>query len=71
MDTPKPPDDTCARCGDDVGPGSPLYYDRVRADDSRVICSDCARVEQGHVIPVYPDVDVPITIPNTNLPQTH
>ena len=71
MDTPKPPDDTCARCGDDVGPGSPLYYDRVRADDSRVICTDCARAEQGHVIPVYPDVDVPITIPNTNLPQTH
>jgi hypothetical protein len=71
MDTPKPPDDTCARCGDDVGPGCPLYYDRVRADDSRVICSDCARAEQGHVIPVYPDVDVPITIPNTNLPQTH
>jgi hypothetical protein len=71
MDTPPPPVESCARCGDDIGPGSPLYYDRVHADDRRVICSDCARAEQGHVTPLYPDVEVPITMPNTNLPQTH
>lgn len=71
METPGRPGESCARCGDDIGPGSPLYFDRVRRDDDRFVCSDCARAEQGHVEPLYPEPDVPITMPNTNLPQTH
>ena len=71
MDTSIGPGESCARCGDDVGPGSPLYFDRVRADGDRILCSECAQVERGHVTPLYPEPDVPITMPNTNLPQTH
>ena len=71
METPHRPVDSCAGCGDDIGPGSPLYFDRVRAADDRLLCNDCARSQDGHVTPVYPEPDVPITMPNTNLPQSH
>lgn len=61
----------CARCGEDIGPASPLYFDRVRLPDGRTVCRECARAEQGHVVPLSPEPNVPITMPNTNLPQSH
>ena len=70
METPREPVESCARCGDDVGPGSPLYFDRVRMNDDRVVCSDYARALGGHATP-DPEPEVPITMPNTNLPQSH
>jgi hypothetical protein len=62
--------DVCARCGDDVGPGSPRYFDRVVLGDGRILCEECARGERGLVAPLDAP-DVPITMPNTNLPQSH
>jgi recombinational DNA repair protein (RecF pathway) len=70
MQTPNEPVESCARCGDDIGPGSPLYFDRVPLNDDRVVCSACAAAVRGHVTP-DPEPDVPITMPNTNLPQSH
>lgn len=61
----------CARCGDDIGPGSALYSDRVQAADDRILCRECALAEQGRGARVIQDPDVPITMPNTNLPQSH
>ncbi|HEY0444114.1 MAG TPA: hypothetical protein VGC90_07825 [Candidatus Limnocylindrales bacterium] len=60
----------CARCGDDIGPGSALYSDRVQAPDGRLLCHECALREQGRIAPETTP-DVPITMPNTNLPQSH
>jgi recombinational DNA repair protein (RecF pathway) len=71
MSEPTHGDESCARCGDDTGPGSPLYVDRVRTDDGRILCHACAQAKRGHVTPLYPEPDVPITMPSTNLPQTH
>ena len=70
MTTPERTRESCARCGDQVGPGSPLYIDRVRSGD-QWFCLECWRAEHGHVIPLYPEPEVPIDMPSTNLPQTH
>jgi hypothetical protein len=70
MDAPKRLPEPCARCGDDTGPGTALYVDRVIVD-GRVTCNECAQAERGHAKPVFPEPDVPITMPNTNLPSTH
>jgi recombinational DNA repair protein (RecF pathway) len=70
MDTTTPNASECARCGDDIGPGSALYSDRVQAADGRMLCRECALREQGrNAAEATPDV--PITMPNTNLPQSH
>jgi hypothetical protein len=61
----------CAHCGDDIGPGSALYSDRVQAPDGRILCRECALAEQRRGSKVIPDANVPITMPNTNLPQSH
>jgi len=62
---------TCARCGDSVAPGSPLYSDRVRSADGRLRCAECERAERGMVADDLSSADVPITMPNTNFPNTH
>jgi cytochrome c peroxidase len=65
------PDTTCARCGESIAPGSPLYFDHVRSADGRSRCAECDRVERGLVEPDALRRDVPITQPNPNLPNTH
>ena len=47
-----------------------MYFDRVRMNDDCVVCSDYARALGGHATP-DPEPEVPITMPNTNLPQSH
>jgi recombinational DNA repair protein (RecF pathway) len=61
-----PPDTRCVECGSDTRPGTARFVDRRRRDDGWV-CSDCA-AEGG---PEQVLGDVPITMPNTNLPGTH
>jgi hypothetical protein len=34
-------------------------------------CALSARAERGRIKPLYPEPDVPIEMPNTNLPSTH
>jgi hypothetical protein len=63
--------ETCARCGDPIGPGTALYSDRVRAADGQLRCAECNGAERGAVDPVMDRPDVPITMPNTNMPNTH
>jgi hypothetical protein len=62
---------TCARCGESIAPGSPLYSDHVRSPDGRLLCAECERAERGGVAENASLSDVPITMPNTNLPNTH
>ena len=62
---------TCARCGDPIGPGTARYSDRVRSADGTLRCAECARADRGVVEPVMDRPDVPITMPNTNMPNTH
>jgi hypothetical protein len=62
---------TCHRCGESVAPGSPRYSDHVQDADGAFYCADCARTKRGHVQPVMDQPNVPITMPNTNLPNTH
>jgi hypothetical protein len=44
--------------------------DRVTVD-GRITCNECAQAERGHAEPAFPQPDVPISMPNTNLPSTH
>ena len=60
----------CARCGESLAPGSPLYSDHVRSADGKLRCAECARVERG-VAGRDAEPEVPITQPNPNLPNTH
>ena len=62
---------TCARCGESIAPGSPLYSDHVRSADGRLRCAECERAERGIGAPDMERPDVPITQPNTNFPNTH
>ncbi len=62
---------TCARCGESIAPGSPLFSDHVRSADGRVRCAECERAERGIVAPDMERPDVAITQPNTNFPNTH
>ena len=62
---------TCARCGESIAPGSPLYSDHVRSADGQLRCGECERAERGIVIPDMERPDVPITQPNTNFPSSH
>jgi cytochrome c peroxidase len=64
-------DATCARCGESIAAGSPLYFDHVRSADGRLRCAECDRAERGIVEPDAARRDVPITQPNPNLPNTH
>jgi hypothetical protein len=43
--------------------------DRVIAD-GRITYNERARAERGHAKPVFLEPDVPITMPDTNLPST-
>ena len=63
--------EACDRCGDPIGVGTERYHDRVLLQDGRHVCHECARALRGHVEPVMKQADVPITMPNTNLPNTH
>jgi hypothetical protein len=63
--------DHCDRCGDPIGAGTARYHDRVELPDGRHVCHECARALRGHVEPVMKRGDVPITMPNANLPNTH
>jgi hypothetical protein len=65
------PGAVCARCGESIAPGSPLYADHVRSADGRLRCAECARMERGAIEPGMSRADVPITQPNPNLPNTH
>jgi len=62
---------TCARCGESIAPGSPLYSDHVRSADGSLRCAECDRAVRGITRPDQERPDVPITMPNTNLPNTH
>jgi hypothetical protein len=64
-------EDRCDRCGDPVWAGSARYHDRVVLADGRLVCHECSRALRGHVEPVMKRGDVPITMPNSNLPNTH
>jgi cytochrome c peroxidase len=65
------PGAVCARCGESIAPGSPLYSDHVRSADGRLTCAECARAERGVVERDTGQSDVPITQPNPNVPNTH
>jgi hypothetical protein len=39
--------------------------------DGRITCNECAQAERGNAEPAFPQPDVPISMPNTNLPSTH
>ncbi len=65
------PGATCARCGESIAPGSPLYSDHVRSADGRLRCAECDRAVRGMAAPDLVRRDVPITQPNPNLPGTH
>ena len=62
---------TCARCGESLAPGTPLYSDQVRSADGQLRCAECERAERGLVDRDLTRPDVPITQPNPNLPNTH
>ena len=62
---------TCARCAESIAPGSPLYSDHVRSSDGLLRCAECDRAERGVTPPDLEGPDVPITMPNTNFPNTH
>jgi hypothetical protein len=47
------------------------HFDRERSADGDLVCAECARVARGHDDPVVKRGDVPITMPNTNFPNTH
>jgi ribosomal protein L34E len=64
-------DATCARCGESIAPGSPLYSDHVRSADGRLRCAECDRTLRGIAVPDMARRDVPITQPSPNLPNTH
>jgi hypothetical protein len=57
----------CSHCGHDTRAGSPRFAGRRLLDDERYICSDCADV--GRDVDVRGDA--PVTMPNTNFPNTH
>lgn len=61
----------CARCDEPVGTGSPLYAGRVVTTDGRLVCGECALALRGIVRPVSANREAPITMPSTNLPNTH
>jgi cytochrome c peroxidase len=71
MTTDHGQDVVCARCGESIAPGTPLYFDHVRSADGRLRCAECERAEHGGVEPDVGLRDVPITQPNPNLPNTH
>jgi cytochrome c peroxidase len=62
---------TCARCGESIAPGSPLYSDHVRSADGQLRCAECERAQRGIVIPDMERPEVPITQPNTTFPSSH
>jgi len=66
-----PSNATCARCGESIAPGSPLYSDHVRSADGRLRCAECDRAVRGIEPADLERPDVPITLPNTNFPNTH
>ncbi|MEO8246000.1 MAG: hypothetical protein ABI622_02665 [Chloroflexota bacterium] len=60
----------CAACGRETAAGSPAFAGRTTRTDAAgttaFLCPDCAAgpvADQRH--------DAPITMPNTNLPQSH
>ncbi len=58
---------TCASCGRSVQPGTRWFLGRRRLDGGEFLCAECAADRE-------PDLerrDVPITMPNTNFPNTH
>jgi cytochrome c peroxidase len=69
--TVKADDPRCARCGESIAPGTPLYFDHVRSADGKLRCAACERAERGVLEPDPLDREVPITLPNPNVPNTH
>lgn len=63
--------DRCDRCGEPIGPGTPLCTDRVTLRNERIVCHECAEALRGRVRPVMQRGEVPVTMPNPNLPNTH
>ena len=56
----------CAACGEDTGAGSPRFVGRRRVEGG-YLCSDCAQAGRG----ADEDREIPVTMPNTNFPNTH
>ena len=66
-DAAMPNSDLCIRCGQSAAAGTSRFVGRHRVGDGRILCGECARAGE----PEPEARDVPITMPNTNLPNTH
>jgi hypothetical protein len=62
-----PSDDRCANCENDIGPGSTRFIGRQRLADGTFLCDECAHIGSLDL----DRADVPVQMPNSNLPNTH